>query len=283
MIERSIHKINNEIVLAKLSFEPPFEANPETLKNEARIIYVVRGKSVLRTPISSFQLSKGDCVIINSGNIVNNWIENEDAETAEVILFRLFPELIKNIYSDLSTLTLQKSERNEHLVSAYKINAHDVIEKFIEGIRFYFDTPELLGDELISVKIRELIFLLERVAEDSILQFTLKNMFNPIEYKFSEIINANIFENIQLTELAHLSGLSLSSFNRKFKRIYKESPKKYILRKRLERAKALLSLSELRIAEIGYECGFDDPANFTKSFSSLFGLSPTDYRKSSMA
>lgn len=283
VIQRIVHKIKDKIVLANLVLEPPFEVNLESLVDEARILYVVKGQSILRTPINTLHIHTGDSIIMNSGNIVNNWREHAGSKTAEVILIRLFPEMIKDIYKNLSHLPTHKKETSPYLLPAYKIDANETVDKYADGLRYYFNKPELLQEELISVKIREFIFLLSSLANDNALQFTLQNMFTPIEHKFSAVINANIFENIQLNELAHLSGLSLSSFNRKFKKIYNESPKKYILTKRLERAKELLSLSEARISEIAFDCGFDDPANFTKSFSAQFGISPSNYRKSILA
>lgn len=284
MISKSLHKTNNEVVLGKLIINPPYEVNFETLHEEARIVYVLKGKSKLTTPTNTIYLTKGDLVIISSGNIVNNWIESEEFDHIEVIIFRLFPGLVEKIYKDnLSNIINEKSTENHTLLPAYKITSNKTIGKFIESIQHYFKNPEILKEELILIKIKELLFLLMTLKEQNIIRFILTNLFNPIEHKFSETIDANLFENLSINELAHLCNLSLSSFNRRFKKVYKQSPKKYILTKRLEKAKSLLSRPELRISDIALDCCFDDPANFSKSFSSYFGVSPSEYRKSVMA
>lgn len=280
MIQRSIYKVQNDIALARMVLKPPYEVHPESLVGEIRILYVVRGKSILRTPTSTLHISEGDSILVSSGNIVNNWIEEEGFKTAEVILFRLVPALIERIFKNLSGLLADAEIKTTPTLPAYIYKTNDAIEKFIDGLQYYFDNPSLLREELIEAKIKEFLFLLMTLDNRKLIGSALKTMFNPVTHKFSEIIDAHIFENMPLEELAHLSGLSLSSFNRKFKQLYNESPKKYIVTKRLYKAKELLSQSELRISEIAFDCCFEDPANFSRSFSSLFGISPSDYRRS---
>ncbi len=281
MVRRSIYKIQEEVVLAKLILEPPFEVNLESLNGEIRILYVVKGHSVLRTPTKTIKLYKGDTAIINSGNIINNWIVQQDNKTAEVILIRLSPNVVKDLFGDIISSFLQTEKQTAiPVLPAYKINPNSVFKKYIDGLYLYFDKPDLLKETLVKIKLREFVFLLINLKEKNTVHNVLKNLFNPIEHKFSEIINTHLFENISLEELTHLCDLSLSSFNRKFKKIYNESPKKYILNKRLHKAKELLSRSELRISEIAFDCCFEDPTHFSKSFSSLFGISPSEYRKS---
>jgi transcriptional regulator GlxA family with amidase domain len=60
--------------------------------------------------------------------------------------------------------------------------------------------------------------------------------------------------------------------------LYHDSPANYIKTKRLERAAELLLASNERITDIAFDCGFNDVANFTKSFHGKYGVTPTSYR-----
>ena len=82
-----------------------------------------------------------------------------------------------------------------------------------------------------------------------------------------------------IEELAQQHNLSLSSFKREFSKIYHDTPANYIKAKKLEKATELLEFSNQRITEIAFDCGFNDLANFTKSFTSKYSLSPTNYRQ----
>ena len=75
-----------------------------------------------------------------------------------------------------------------------------------------------------------------------------------------------------------MTHLSLSSFKREFKKNYNDTPARYIRTKRLEKAAELLRISEERITDIAFDCGFTDLANFSKLFHKKFSNSPSNYR-----
>ena len=67
------------------------------------------------------------------------------------------------------------------------------------------------------------------------------------------MIEANVFNNLSLDELALLHGVSLSSFKREFKKVYNQSPGRYFKSRKLERAAKLISSTNERIGEIAYK------------------------------
>ena len=125
---------------------------------------------------------------------------------------------------------------------------------------------------------KELILLLYNSGNEAV-KSLLQELFEEEKISLRDVVSNHIFEPLSIEDLAYLSHLSLSSFKRKFKEIYNTSPAKYIRTKRLEKASDLLRFSDKRIAEIGFDCGFNDPKVFTKNFKSHFNISPSDFRK----
>jgi PAS domain S-box-containing protein len=82
-----------------------------------------------------------------------------------------------------------------------------------------------------------------------------------------------------IAELAGRSRMSLRSFERYFHETTGESPARYRLRCRIERAKALLCESGSSILAIAMECGFADQSHFTRVFHKETGVSPGEWRK----
>jgi len=82
-----------------------------------------------------------------------------------------------------------------------------------------------------------------------------------------------------IAELAGRAGMSLRSFERYFHENTGESPTRYRLRCRIERAKELLRASDASILEIAMECGFWDQSHFTRIFHQETGMTPGDWRK----
>ena len=92
-------------------------------------------------------------------------------------------------------------------------------------------------------------------------------------------MDANLFEDLSLDELASLSHMSTPTFKRKFKKHLGVSPGQYIKNKRLEAAANQLKNTNKSITAIAYDCGFNDPNYFTKSFSKEFNTTPSQFRQ----
>lgn len=98
--------------------------------------------------------------------------------------------------------------------------------------------------------------------------------------KFNRLIEDS-FENPAFSiEIACVEiGISRSQLHRILKEQFNLSTSLYIRKKKLQKAKELLTHHELKIAEISYKVGIDSPQNFSKYFIKEFGLSPTEFSK----
>jgi AraC-like DNA-binding protein len=93
-----------------------------------------------------------------------------------------------------------------------------------------------------------------------------------------DLADARYFEPLEVDDLAAAAGLSKAHFSREFRRAFGESPHAYLLTRRLERAAALLRMTDGSVAEICFSVGLQSVGSFTTSFTRTFGLSPTAYR-----
>jgi AraC-like DNA-binding protein len=93
-----------------------------------------------------------------------------------------------------------------------------------------------------------------------------------------DLADARYFEQIEVADLARAAGLSRAHFSREFRRAFGESPHQYLLTRRLERAAALLRLTDRSVADICLSVGLRSVGSFTTSFGRVFGRSPTAYR-----
>lgn len=85
-------------------------------------------------------------------------------------------------------------------------------------------------------------------------------------------------EPTSLAQLAKLTKLSVTHFRRLFCETFKESPAKYALRLRLNRAREVLETTDTTIANIALDAGFYDQSHFVKAFHRVYKISPTEYR-----
>jgi AraC-like DNA-binding protein len=83
---------------------------------------------------------------------------------------------------------------------------------------------------------------------------------------------------LEVSELAQIACLSESQFRKRFVKLFKISPSRFINRIRVQTAAKLLLSSDDPIAEIALQCGFCDQSYFTRQFSRFFCLTPKRYR-----
>jgi AraC-like DNA-binding protein len=85
-------------------------------------------------------------------------------------------------------------------------------------------------------------------------------------------------EPLDVGDLARAARLSPAHFSREFARTFGETPHRYLLTRRLERAAALLRTTDRSVADICMTVGLRSVGSFTTSFGRMYGLSPTAYR-----
>ena len=94
----------------------------------------------------------------------------------------------------------------------------------------------------------------------------------------TEFIGDNYSRDLKLAELAQVAGMSSFHFAREFKRTTGTSPHQYLIKFRVERAKAMLAQNELPLIEVGLRSGFSHQSHFTRLFRRLTGTTPHLYR-----
>lgn len=94
-----------------------------------------------------------------------------------------------------------------------------------------------------------------------------------------EIMHSNLDGEVPLEELARACGLSIGHFARAFRNTTGLPPHRWLLQRRLEKAKQEMCNTDASLADIALECGFADQSHFTRVFARAFGSSPGAWRR----
>ncbi|MBI1227825.1 MAG: response regulator [Bacteroidetes bacterium] len=98
--------------------------------------------------------------------------------------------------------------------------------------------------------------------------------------KAKDIVSSNLSKaEFSTQDLCREMGMSYPVLHRKLAALTSRSPAIFIRSVRLQAAKEMLLTTDAPISEIAYDCGFNDPKFFSRSFSQEFGVSPTSFRK----
>ena len=93
-----------------------------------------------------------------------------------------------------------------------------------------------------------------------------------------DYIRSHLEGDLSLLKLAGVAETGIDGFVRLFKQSTGFSPHQYVLRRRIERAQALLGDPALSLTEIGFRSGFADHSHFSRMFHRLTGVPPRTYR-----
>jgi AraC-like DNA-binding protein len=95
-----------------------------------------------------------------------------------------------------------------------------------------------------------------------------------------EYVELHLSENIDLTMLAAVAGLSMHHFARQFKQSAGVTPHHYLTKRRVERAQEMLAQTDLSLSEIAYAAGFSDQSHLARHFRHMVGTTPREFRSS---
>ena len=178
-----------------------------------------------------------------------------------------------NIYwSHIPVILLTARTAEEYVIEGLELGADDYITK-----------P--FNINLLQLRIRKFI----EWTEKSHITFSQKMDVSPSEITITSLDEKLIEKAIKVVEdhmndtdfsveiLGEFLGLSRSHLYKKLMVITGKGPADFIRTIRLKRGRQLLEKSQLQIAEIAYEVGYNSPKRFTINFREEFGLSPSEY------
>ncbi len=92
-------------------------------------------------------------------------------------------------------------------------------------------------------------------------------------------IDSHFKENIRLEQLASITHINKYHMVHSFSKEYGISPINYLISRRIEESRCLLSDTDHTLSEISHMLGFSSPSYFSQSFRRIENLSPMEYRK----
>lgn len=96
--------------------------------------------------------------------------------------------------------------------------------------------------------------------------------------RVTDYIEENLTKDLTLAEIADVAHMSPHYFSRAFRKTTGVPPHRYVIHRRIEKAKTLLSDNRLPLVEVGLSVGFQNQSHFTTLFHKRTGVTPKVYR-----
>jgi AraC family transcriptional regulator len=213
-------------------------------------------------------------ITILPGGLPMHWSQG-DGETNHALHLYLDPHFMRTIAESLDV------DYNQISIAAQFAVRDEHIHHIAMALHYEMKEPNVIGrhyaDALAKVLAMQLI---RRYSYLKDLQKSRGGMAPRKLRKAIEFINENLDneESLTLTTVAKEVQMSYSHFSRAFKQSMGISPNTYMTEQRIERAKKLLSETNLRIADIALRTGFASQSHFTSTFRRLVWTTPKAFR-----
>ena len=190
------------------------------------------------------------------------------SSSGELLLFAAIAQY--SYLSPMESLRCQRFKRTDPLIAGVMHTLMRDVEQGILANRLYTDT---LANAL------ALHLIKNYSAFDPNPHFYLGGLSPSKLRRATDYLNSYLEQNPSLTEVAAVVGVSMHHFARAFKQSTGIPPHRYLMERRVERAKVLLAQTDLPLPEIAFQLGFSSQSHFTTVLRQMTGTTPKNYRK----
>jgi AraC-like DNA-binding protein len=150
------------------------------------------------------------------------------------------------------------------------------ITNFISSVSLLLQSSGKFSPEMRLLKFEELMLYVLEKYPSSLLSFREPGNRHPDDHVIRKAVETNITNNINVEELAFLCNMSLSTFKRRFIKLYDMPPTEWFVQQRMKLAKELLHHE--KPSEIYYKVGYESHSSFSQAFRKTFGKSPKEFQ-----
>jgi AraC family transcriptional regulator, exoenzyme S synthesis regulatory protein ExsA len=253
---------------------PQVDLKKEFFSQHNFISYTFSGEKRIHKSDKSWYLESDVAIFARKGAYLFEKFENVEHC---VMVFFIPDSYLKAVVSENRAqlpITRQPSPDVDAIV---KLDLTNSTKAFFQSMIAYFQDPP--SESILELKFRELLLNIMGNPRNQGVLSIVNNIQLHERPSIQHVMEDNFLYNLAMEDFAKIALRSLPTFKREFKAIYKTTPGKWLLHRRLENANLLLNSTSKSVNEIAFECGFENSTHFSRVFKEKYGLSPVHFRK----
>jgi AraC-like DNA-binding protein len=240
--------------------------------------FLLEGEKLVHRPGRPLKVFPGQFLMIASGNCLMT--EKLSAGNRyHSLLFFFNNEVLRSFFTQYPSL-LERTEkiigRGDEPLICFETDAF--IQNYLNSLQLLLQANPCLQEELLRLKLEELLLYLANKCPEALFSFQLFERADATDRQLQAAVENNLTYSVTVEELAFLCNMSLSTFKRRFARIYGTSPNKWLLQRRMQQAVLLLQ-QQAKPSEIYFQLGYENHSSFSQSFKQAYGLTPREFQK----
>lgn len=240
----------------------------EIVFDQHMLIWFISGETKIVQSEATHTFKKGDIFLIPRNKPASIINYPKDGLPHKTVVMLLTAKILKDFYANINV-----SEKITPIPSIRSYNNHPLLQSCLASLIPYFEVEGNFPENLALLKITEAISILRTI--DPTIDSVLANFEDPDKVELVSFMEKNYMFNMPLEKFGYLTGRSLTSFKRDFRKAFNTTPQRWLTQKRLELAHYQLSEKKRKAVEVCYEIGFENLSHFSFAFKKHFGYSPT--------
>jgi len=232
------------------------------------LVWFISGETRIVQADKSYVFGTGDIFLIPRNYLATIINYPKNGLPHKTVVMHLSTERLKQFYAHID-VRINKS----HEQRVFSFNNHPLLESCLASLTPYFEVRGIFPENIASLKITEAISILRAI--DKGVDSVLANFDEPGKIDLISFMERNFMFNMPLEKFGYLTGRSLSTFSRDFKKAFYSTPQRWLTKKRLELAHYYLAEKKKRPVEVFMEVGFEDLSHFSYAFRKQYGYPPT--------
>jgi len=280
-----IYNLPNDFYTAEELKQPviirSYQSNRKSPRNKSiihqnMIDILISGKKTIIDAGGTKSFEAGELMILSKGNsIISQALPDNNLFHSVVIYFT--NDVFGGFMARYSQL-LNVGHHGRRHKNSFLTYSHDkFISNYINALQILLQTPHIFTAELKLLKLEELLLYLLNQDVEKLLSLAIVAKDND-EMKLRQVAESSIGGRMSLEELAFLCNTSLSSFKRKFYKMYGASPQKWLLQQKMQLAANLLKHPGETPGSVYEKVGYEDHSSFSKAFKRQFKLTPKAFQ-----
>ncbi|MFT3825183.1 MAG: AraC family transcriptional regulator [Chitinophagaceae bacterium] len=261
-----------------------YTATKETINNKVVLhqhlfSFLLEGRKIVYYPRNHAQIDNDHFLLLSPGNsIMTERLLNTDGVYRSLLLF--FDNQVLTDFFAKHPYILQSSTKDVAVQQPFLVlDKDEFIRNYITSLCLLLNNTGGISQQMALLKVEELLMYVGNRYPSLLKAYRALTPADDEELKIKKVTEANIENNISVEELAFLCNISVSTFKRRFVKIYGTSPNRWMLQKRMERAADLLQYHGEKPAEVYFKVGYENLSSFSQSFKQVFGISPREFQQ----
>lgn len=232
------------------------------------LVRVISGEMKIVLAKNSFVLRAGDTIIFPRNQLAKVTKYPLDGQSYRAVSIRFKQEILQKYYISRNIIPVQNGTPQIKI-----IDKHPLLESLFNSMLPYFALIEELPTDIAAGKVEEAISILRSI--DKGMDIILGNLDEPGKINLKDFMEKNYTFNLNMEKFGYLTGRSLATFKRDFKKAFNITPQKWLTQKRLDLAHFQIFEQKRKPSDVYYEVGFENLSHFSFAFKKQFGYNPT--------